>query len=87
MRASRLIQQKWAVWFNIRGLPIPDATVVDIVAVGMTLDEIIADYPDLKREDIYEALHYAVTALRKRQLPQVVLIKISRFELKSSDDL
>ena len=40
----------------IRGLRIPVATVVDMVAAGMSHDEIIADYPDLMREDIAEAL-------------------------------
>jgi uncharacterized protein (DUF433 family) len=31
----------------IRGLRIPAATVIDMVAQGMTVDEIIAAYPDL----------------------------------------
>lgn len=55
----------------IRGLRIPVATVVDMVAAGMTSDEILADFPDLEREDIAEALRYASAALRERQLPQV----------------
>ncbi len=55
----------------IRGLRIPVATVVDMVAAGMTADEILADFPDLEREDIAEALRYAAAALRERQLPQV----------------
>ncbi|MBL8155284.1 MAG: DUF433 domain-containing protein [Anaerolineae bacterium] len=55
----------------IRGLRIPVATVVDMVAAGMTTEEILADFPDLDREDIAEALRYASAALRERQLPQV----------------
>jgi len=55
----------------IRGLRIPVAAVVDMVAAGMTPAEILADFPDLEREDIAEALHYAAAALRERQLPQV----------------
>ena len=43
----------------IRGLRIPVATVVGMVAEGMTEAEILADYPDLQREDIDEALSYA----------------------------
>ncbi len=53
----------------IRGLRIPVATVVDMVADGMSEDEILAAYPDLEREDIREALHYAAEAVRERELP------------------
>jgi uncharacterized protein (DUF433 family) len=53
----------------IRGLRIPVATVVGMVADGMTEDEILHAYPDLEREDIREALRYAAEALRERQLP------------------
>ena len=42
----------------IRGLRIPVATVVAMVADGMSEDEILAAYPDLEREDIAEALRY-----------------------------
>jgi len=55
----------------IRGLRIPVATVVDLVAAGLSTDEILTDYPDLEREDIAEALRYAAAALHERHLPQV----------------
>ena len=54
---------------SIRGLRIPVATVVAMVADGMDETEIIAAYPDLQREDIAEALHYAAEAVRERELP------------------
>ena len=41
---------------SIRGLRIPVATVVAMVADGMSTDEIIAELPDLTREDVREAL-------------------------------
>jgi uncharacterized protein (DUF433 family) len=53
----------------IRGLRIPVATVVGMVADGMTTDEILAASPDLQREDVAEALHYAAEAVRERELP------------------
>jgi uncharacterized protein (DUF433 family) len=56
----------------IRGLRIPVATVVGMVADGMTEADILAAYPDLEREDIYEALHYAAAAVRERELPLAV---------------
>lgn len=53
----------------IRGLRIPVATVVGMVAEGMTTDEILEAYPSLDREDIREALEYAAEAVRERELP------------------
>ena len=55
----------------IRGLRIPVATVVSMVAEGMSHQEILAAYPDLEMEDILEALRYAAEALRERELPLV----------------
>ena len=53
----------------IRGLRVPVATVVSMVADGMTADEILADLPYLEREDIAEALQFAAEAVRERELP------------------
>lgn len=53
----------------MRGLRIPVATVVAMVADGMTADEIVADLPDLENEDVAEALRYAAEAVSERQLP------------------
>jgi uncharacterized protein (DUF433 family) len=53
----------------IRGLRIPVATVVAMVADGMTTDEIVVELPDLEAEDVAEALRYAAEALRERELP------------------
>jgi uncharacterized protein (DUF433 family) len=55
----------------LRGLRIPVATVVDMVADGMSIDEILQAYPDLQQEDITEALRYAAEAVRERELPLV----------------
>ena len=53
----------------IRGLRIPVATAVGMIADGMTETAILAAYPDLGREDIREALRYAADAVRERELP------------------
>lgn len=53
----------------IRGLRIPVATVVGMVAEAMTTDEILGAYPDLERDDVREALEYAAEAVRERELP------------------
>jgi uncharacterized protein (DUF433 family) len=56
----------------IRGLRIPVATVVEMVAERMTEDEILGAYPDLESEDIRAALRFAADAVRERELPLVI---------------
>lgn len=53
----------------VRGLRIPIATVVGMVAEGMTSREILESYPDLEEADIRAALAFAAEALRERELP------------------
>ena len=53
----------------IRGLRIPVASVVGMLADGMTEPEILAAHPDLEREDIREALRYAAETVRERESP------------------
>ena len=55
----------------IRGSRIPVATVVGMVAEGMSQSEILGAYPDLEHEDIAEALNYAAEAVRERELPLI----------------
>jgi uncharacterized protein (DUF433 family) len=55
----------------IRGLRVPVATVVGMVADGMSESDILAAYPDLVRDDIREALRFAAAAVRERELPLV----------------
>lgn len=48
----------------MRGLRIPVASVVGMVADGMTEQEILRAYPDLEAEDIREALRFAAEDAR-----------------------
>lgn len=43
----------------VRGLRITVGTIVGLIASGRTVDEILAAYPYLEREDIQQALQYA----------------------------
>ncbi len=43
----------------IRGLRMPVTSVLSYPSSGMTIDEILNEWPELEREDIYEALGYA----------------------------
>jgi uncharacterized protein (DUF433 family) len=56
----------------VRGLRIPVATVIGMVAEKMANDEILSHYPDLTEEDIQECLQFAAEAVREREIPLVV---------------
>lgn len=53
----------------IRGLRIPVATVVGMIANGMTADEVIAELPPLELEDVAAALRFAPDAVADREIP------------------
>jgi len=55
----------------IRGLRIPVATVVSMIAQDMTVPEILEHYPDLEAEDIKQALDFAAETVREREIPLV----------------
>lgn len=53
----------------IRGTRLPAATVVGLVAEGITAERIVAEYPQLTLEDVRAALEFAAAAVDERQLP------------------
>lgn len=54
----------------IRGLRYPVEMLLELLSSGMTNEEILADYPDLEREDLLAALAYATLLVQtKRVLP------------------
>lgn len=44
---------------TIRGLRYPVENMLELLAAGMTIDELLMDYPDLEREDFLACLAYA----------------------------
>ena len=50
----------------IRGTRIWVALLLDLLAAGSTLEEILADYPQLQRDDLFAALAYAAEMTRER---------------------
>jgi uncharacterized protein (DUF433 family) len=52
----------------VRGLRIPVATVLRMLAAGMTEAEILSDYPDLQPEDIRECLRFAAVSAMEREI-------------------
>lgn len=53
----------------LRGLRVPVATVVAMVADGLTVGEIVAELPNLEPDDVPAALRYAAEAVREHELP------------------
>jgi uncharacterized protein (DUF433 family) len=46
----------------IRGMRISVSLIINLVANGMTVEEILEEYPDLEAKDIQQALRYAAWA-------------------------
>ena len=53
----------------LRGLRIPVATIIALIAEGQTTQDILVLYPDLDADDVREALLFAAEAVRERVLP------------------
>jgi uncharacterized protein (DUF433 family) len=53
----------------VRGTRIPVATVVGLVANGLSTEDIVAEYPQLISEDVRACLEYAARAVDERELP------------------
>ena len=52
----------------VRGLRYPVEFVLDLLASGMTTDEILADYEDLERDDLRAVLQFAATLTRVQKV-------------------
>lgn len=53
----------------IRGYRMPVASILSYLSSGMTVEEILRDWPELELEDIYQALGYAALAMEERVVP------------------
>lgn len=53
----------------IRGLRVTVGSLVQQIAAGRGVDQILADYPYLQREDVTAALTYAAWRAEERELP------------------
>ncbi len=52
----------------VRGLRYPVESLLELLAAGMSTEEILADYPDLERDDLRAALEFAAIALGTRRV-------------------
>lgn len=55
----------------VRGLRYPVETLLELMSAGMTIEEILADYEDLERDDLLAALAYATKLSRVKRIDQL----------------
>lgn len=53
----------------IRSMRVTVGTLVGLMASGKTIDEVLAAYPYIEREDVLEALTYAAWRAEEKELP------------------
>lgn len=56
----------------IRGLRYPVEVLLELLSGGMTIDEILADYEDLERDDILAALQFAARLSQLKRVHAVI---------------
>ncbi|CAN5205825.1 DUF433 domain-containing protein [soil metagenome] len=54
---------------TVRGLRYPVETLLELLASGMTIEEILEDYPDLERDDLLAALEFGAKTAGMRRIP------------------
>ena len=53
---------------SIRGMRFTVSQMLELVAAGMTYEEILSDYPYIEADDIVACLHYASCVMNNRNL-------------------
>lgn len=53
----------------IRGFRMPVTSILSYLSSGMTINEILKEWPELELEDIYQALGYAAWVMEERIVP------------------
>jgi uncharacterized protein (DUF433 family) len=54
---------------TVRGLRYPVQMLLELLASGMTIEEILEDYPDLERDDMLAALEFGAKTAGMRRVP------------------
>ncbi len=70
MQFDRITQQPEVMGGKpcIRGMRVTVGMIVGQIGAGHSVDELLADYPYLEREDIFQALRYAAWRAEEREI-------------------
>lgn len=53
---------------TVRGLRYPVENLLELLSAGMTIEDVLADYPDLERDDLLAALEFGALAAGCRKV-------------------
>lgn len=53
---------------TVRGLRYTVESLLELLAAGMTIDQLLADYSDLERDDVLAALEFGARAAGRRRV-------------------
>jgi uncharacterized protein (DUF433 family) len=53
---------------TVRGLRYPVEMLLELLASGMTIEDVLADYPDLEHDDLLAALEFGALASGQRRV-------------------
>jgi len=56
---------------TIRGLRYPVENMLELLASGMTIEELLGDYPDLEKEDFLACLEYAAKLIHIKSIHKI----------------
>jgi uncharacterized protein (DUF433 family) len=56
---------------TVRNMRYPVALILDLLSAGMTVEELMEDYPALEREDILACLAFAAQMVEFKTVPQL----------------
>ncbi|MBK6643767.1 MAG: DUF433 domain-containing protein [Bacteroidetes bacterium] len=56
---------------TIRGLRYPVENILELLASGMSIEELLEDYPDLEREDILACIEYASKLVHVKSIHRI----------------
>jgi uncharacterized protein (DUF433 family) len=56
---------------TIRGLRYPVENMLELLASGMTIEELLTDYPDLEHEDFLACLEYASKLVQVKSIHRI----------------
>ena len=52
----------------VRGMRVTVSMIVGQIGAGLTIEQLLVDYPYLEREDILQALRYAAWRMEEREV-------------------
>lgn len=58
---------------TIRNMRYPVEVMLDLLAAGMTTEELLEDYPDLEKEDIQACILFAKETIRVKSIHKVAV--------------